>query len=182
MGTRIHRQSGVLKAEIRHPFRKEAGRGGLLRLAALTLGLVIAGPAARSQGIRISDEIISDPQTGAALQGFDPVAYFIDSKARRGSELHQAMYGGKLWLFVSDANRSAFVSNPKSYVPAYGGYDPVGIAAGFAVSGSPEYFVIEASRIYLFRHARSREAFVADPSIQAQAERNWPQVRLDLAP
>lgn len=182
MGTRIQRQSGVLKAEIQRPLWKDVGQGSLLRLAALTLGLAIAGPTAHSQGIQIGDDIISDPRTGAALQGFDPVAYFIDSKARRGSEMHQALYGGKLWLFVSEANRSAFISNPKSYVPAFGGYDPVGIASGFTVSGSPEYFIIEASRVYLFRHADSREAFIADPSIQAQAERNWPQVRLDLVP
>lgn len=182
MMTRIHRQSGVLKAEIDRPPRTGARRGQLLRLLAFSLALAIAGPAARSQGIRIGDDIVSDPLTGAALLGFDPVAYFIDNKARRGSEAHQAMFGGKLWLFTSDANKSAFVSNPKPYVPAFGGYDPVGVAAGIVVSSIPEFFVVEDSRIYLFRHARSREAFLADRSILGQAERNWPQVKLDLVP
>lgn len=180
--TRIHRQSGVLKAEIGSAHRTAARRRGLLRFAAVSLVLALAGPAVRSQGIRIGDDIVSDPLTGAALLGFDPVAYFIDNKARRGSETYQTMFGGKLWLFTSDANKSAFVSNPKPYVPAFGGYDPVGVAAGIAVSGSPEFFAVEESRVYLFRHARSRDAFLADRSILSHAERNWPQVKLDLVP
>lgn len=154
----------------------------MLRLVAVALALSCARPGALSQGIRIGDDIVSDPLTGAALLGFDPVAYFIDNKARRGSEAYQVMFGGKLWLFASDANKSAFVSNPKPYVPAFGGYDPVGVAAGIAVSGSPEFFVVGESRVFLFRHARSRDAFLADRSILGQAERNWPQVKLDLVP
>ncbi len=182
MMTRVHRQSGVLKAEIDTAVRNGVRWRGLLRLLTISFALSVASPNVLSQGIRIGDDIVSDPLTGAALLGFDPVAYFIDHKARRGSETHQAMFGGKLWLFTSDANKNAFVSNPKPYVPAFGGYDPVGVAAGIAVSGSPEFFAVEESRIYLFRHARSRDAFLADRAILEQAERNWPQVKLDLVP
>lgn len=178
MTTRLYGQSGVLKAE--------SARRGIAFVLALSCGLIglscVLTRPAMAQGIRINDDIIADPNTGAALLGFDPVAYFIDQRARKGYSDLQTVFAGKVWYFASPANKSAFTVNPDPYLPAFGGHDPVGIAAGFAVSGSPEFFALDNNRIYIFRHAQSRAAFLADPAIREAAERNWPQVRRDLVP
>jgi len=147
---------------------------GLMTLASLS--------AARTQGIRLNDEIIADPVTGAALLGFDPVAYFIDHRAVPGDRDRQITFAGKVWYFASTANRTAFEASPATYLPAFGGHDPVAIAAGFALSGSPEFFAIDGNRVFLFRHAESRDAFLRDPTISATAERHWPQVKRDMVP
>ena len=150
----------------------------------LALGLATLAPLSivTAQGIRLNDEIIADPVTGAALLGFDPVAYFIDHRAVPGARDRQITYAGKVWYFASAANRTAFEANPATYLPAFGGHDPVAIAAGFALSGSPEFFAIDGNRVFLFRHAESRDAFLRDPAIGTTAERHWPQVKRDMVP
>lgn len=184
MLARIHRQSGVLKAEV--TTRKLQGRFVVRRcgtfMAFVCAALTTLVSTAHPQGITLNDEIIADPITGAALLGFDPVAYFIDHRAVPGNRERQAIFGGKVWYFKSTANRIAFESSPQTYLPAFGGYDPVAIAAGFVVAGSPEFFVIDKDKVFLFRHAESRDAFAQDPSIGLAAERNWPQVKRDLVP
>ncbi|KAF0229582.1 MAG: hypothetical protein FD175_1920 [Beijerinckiaceae bacterium] len=151
-------------------------------LAILCAALTTLVSTAHPQGISLNDEIIADPITGAALLGFDPVAYFIDHRAVPGDRGRQVVFGGKVWYFKSTANRIAFESSPQTYLPAFGGHDPVAIAAGFVVAGSPEFFLIDKDRVFLFRHAESRDAFAQDPSIGLTAEQNWPQVKRDLVP
>jgi YHS domain-containing protein len=186
MPARLYRQKGVLKAEI-----ARAGRsvGFALRTASLLAIMVYAIllngrsiTAVEAQGIRPNDEIIADPVTGAALLGFDPVAYFIDNQAIPGNRNRQATFAGKVWYFASNANKTAFETSPATYLPAFGGHDPVAIAAGFALSGSPEFFAIEKDRVFLFRNAESRDAFLRDPRIGAAAQSHWPQVKRDMVP
>lgn len=186
MTARIHRQSGVLKAEYAAITAKALMRAvftGVRQLAAafLLVSLTLLAPA-RAQGFRLGEEIVADPNTGAALLGFDPVAYFIEQKAIPGHRTIQASYAGKAWYFVSDANRAEFLSNPANYLPAFGGHDPVAIAAGFVLAGSPEFFAIAGQRVYLFRHPESRDAFLQDPEIGTTAESQWPQVKRHLVP
>ncbi|OYU49832.1 MAG: hypothetical protein CFE31_05675 [Rhizobiales bacterium PAR1] len=186
MKARIHRQSGVLKAECAVITAKALMRTVFAGLRPLTAALLLASFAllapASAQGFRMSEEIVADPNTGAALLGFDPVAYFIEQKAIPGRRSIQASYAGKAWYFVSDANRTEFLSNPTNYLPAFGGHDPVAIAAGFVLAGSPEFFAIAGQRVYLFRHPESRDAFLQDPEIGTTAESQWPQVKRHLVP
>jgi YHS domain-containing protein len=186
MMTRIHRHDGGFKAE-RHPSPAKAPatasgrRARGLRVLVVLCQLMAAAPAP-AQGFRMSEEIIADPTTGAALMGFDPVAYFIEGKALSGNRDIQTSHAGKAWYFVSGANKTEFLARPALYLPAFGGHDPVAIAAGFLVAGSPEFFAITGQRVHLFRHAESREAFLRDPAIRAAAESHWPQVKRDLVP
>jgi YHS domain-containing protein len=179
MVNEIDRESGHVAAKLRRCRAMAARVAGVLLLF---LPVFPAGPGAMAQGFSLSDEIISDPNTGAALLGFDPVAYFVRRTAVAGDPAHQAQHGGKVWYFESDANRAAFLRNPESYLPAFGGHDPVAIAAGFAVSGSPEIFAIAGDRVYLFRKGEAREAFLREPGIADAASRNWPQVKRNMVP
>jgi YHS domain-containing protein len=186
MPTRLYRQKGVLKAEI-----AQVGRSAILALRAVSFLVImvyaillngLSTAPLQAQGIRLNDEIIADPITGAALLGFDPVAYFIDNRAVPGSRSRQLTFAGKVWYFASNANKSAFETSPATYIPAFGGHDPVAIAAGFALSGSPEFFAITQDRVYLFRDTGSRDAFLRDPAISTTAESHWPQVKRDMVP
>lgn len=153
-----------------------------------TLIIVAALPAlmraqpAMAQGIRLNEDIISDPLTGAAILGYDPVSFFIEGYAVVGRPAHQLAHGGKAWHFASQANMKAFAANPDVYIPAYGGYDAVGLATGALIPGSPSYFLIVEGRVFLFRHAESREAFLGDPAIAATAEKQWPELKRQLTP
>ncbi len=54
---------------------------------------------------------------GVAIKGFDPVAYFKDGHATKGTAEHTVVYKGSTFHFASAANREAFAANPGKYAP-----------------------------------------------------------------
>lgn len=96
---------------------------------------------------------------GLALGGFDPVAYFSETGAARGSEKHTAVFGGITYRFASDANREAFLAEPARYEPQFGGWSVAGMQAGekSAVDGSQ--FLVLDGKLLLFASAEEREGF-----------------------
>src|SRR5947209_5630996 len=59
---------------------------------------------------------------GVAIGGYDPVAYFVDNRAIKGSEKFSYKWLGTPWHFVSDEHRQLFKNDPVKYAPQYGGY------------------------------------------------------------
>lgn len=148
----------------------------------LSFSLIPAIAPASAQHFRTHEMIVSDPVTGAAILGFDAVAYQLERAPVAGSDEHQADFGGKVWYFASEANRAAFAEKPELYIPGLGGYDPVAAASGIPVAGSPRLHVIRDGRLFLFRSAENRQRFLETPAILAEAERVWPEVRRGLSP
>ena len=86
-----------------------------------------------------------DRNSGLAIGGFDPVAYFIDGVATPGKGDFEASFAGAVWRFRNEGNRGAFLADPDIYLPRFGGYDPTGVARGVAVPGDPRLWVVRAS-------------------------------------
>ena len=59
---------------------------------------------------------------GAAILGYDAVAYFTDNKSTKGNPKFQSEYEGAKYYFVSYEHKTLFDANPAKYAPAYGGY------------------------------------------------------------
>ena len=128
-----------------------------------------------------TERVVTNSQTGLAISGFDPVAYFTTSRPVIGRADVEARFAGAIWRFVNAGNREAFKDSPDIYMPVFGGYDPTGIARGVAVAGHPEVWLIAGERLYLFRDSKNREAFTAAADdIIASANRNWPDVQSAL--
>lgn len=149
-------------------------------VSAFFLGL--APLPAAAQSFRPHEMIVSDPVTGAAILGYDAVAYGLTRAPVPGNEDFQANFGGKVWYFASEANRAAFEERPEAYLPMLGGHDPVAVAAGLPVAGSPRIHLLAEGRLILFRSEENRARFLANPAIGAEAERVWPEVRRGLSP
>jgi YHS domain-containing protein len=64
---------------------------------------------------------------GVILKGYDPVAYFTQKKAVKGSSRYQTTYQGAIYYFSSAANLAAFKKDPPKYVPQYGGFCANGV-------------------------------------------------------
>jgi hypothetical protein len=130
-----------------------------------------------------SELVVINRHTGLAIDGFDPVAYFVDSVQSIGRPELELQSGGATWRFRNEGNRAAFAADPEVYMPRFGGHDPVALSRGAATPGSPELWAIAGQRLYLFYNEAARAAFAADPdNVAAVAERNWPAVRLNLVP
>ena len=151
-------------------------------MIALVVGCVLS--LAAQTGAATTEWVVSDPNTGLAISGFDPVAYFINGAPSLGKEELEYAYAGTVWRFVSNGNRAAFMADPDVYMPRFGGYDPTGVARGLAVAGNPTIWIVIGQRLYLFRTAAGREEFAGDSDqILATADRTWPELRLhELVP
>ena len=158
----------------RKRYRAAAAAGLLFVL----LALVALAPTARATTARI----VVDWYTGLAIGGYDPVAFYTDDKPVLGSPDLEFSYGGAVWRFRNVGNRAAFAARPDVYMPQFGGYDPLGVAAGIAVAGNPQAWLIAGGRLYLFYDRGRLNTFAADAGgIVAAADRNWPTVRRSLS-
>jgi hypothetical protein len=142
-----------------------------------TFGL--AGPI----GAATTEKVVVDRNSGLAILGFDPVAYFTDAKALPGKDEFEQALAGVVWRFRSEGNRAAFLADPDVYRPRFGGYDPVGVARGVAVAGNPLLWAISDQRLYLFYTAETRKEFASDPvRTLATADKSWPYVHRMIVP
>jgi YHS domain-containing protein len=139
--------------------------------AALVLATLIA-PSARA-------ESTSDVNTigGIALHGFDPVAYFTQSKAVLGSPHFTAMYHGVTYEFASKEDQAAFQANPEKYVPQYGGFCAFATSKGVKADADPHDFAISNGKLYVNNNERAQELFQEDVKGNIEkADHNWPDV------
>jgi YHS domain-containing protein len=129
-----------------------------------------------------TERVVTDYHTGLAISGFDPVAYFTESRAISGRAELETRYAGAGWRFINEGNRAAFIADPEVYMPVFGGYDPVGVARGVAVSGHPEIWLIVGKQLYLFHNHQTRKSFADEPDkFIAAAYRQWPKVESTLS-
>lgn len=144
-------------------------------LLGLTLGCGIFAPPALQAAT--DDRTVVNANSGLAISGFDPVAYFARGKPEFGRPDLELSLGGVVWRFLNEGNRAAFSEHPDVYRPRFGGYDPVAIARGASVPGHPLFWVVTDGRLYLFYSEAARAAFIAEPDrIIETAERKWPEV------
>jgi len=134
-------------------------------------------------GAATTERVVTDYHTGLAISGFDPVAYFTNSKAAVGRPDLEFRFAGATWWFHNEGNRAEFMAHPEVYLPSFGGYDPMALTRGVAVPGHPEVWLIIRQRLYLFRKPETRDAFAADSDeFITAAERRWPDVLRTLVP
>ncbi len=156
------------------PFGALAGAFLLLltALAATTLGM--AGPAQAGTVVFIAE--------GAAIEGYDPVAYFTDGKAVPGKDGITHEWMGATWKFANAEHRDAFAADPGKYAPQYGGFCAWAVSQGYTAKIDPAAWRIENGKLYL-NYSKSVQARWAKdiPGNVAKADANWPEIKSGLA-
>jgi hypothetical protein len=144
---------------------------GKLQAIALAAGLSIG--AAGSAG---AQQVFVDK--GAAIKGYDPVAYFVDGKPVAGSPQFTHRWSGAEWRFASAANRDKFAAEPEKYAPQYGGFCAYGLSQGYKVKIEPDAWRIVDGKLYLNYDQSVQQTWVKDiPGYIAKADANWPKLR-----
>jgi hypothetical protein len=129
-----------------------------------------------------TERLVVNRFSGLAIEGFDPVGYFVDGRAEQGLPDFEAAEAGAVWRFRNEGNRAFFVARPDVYGPQFGGYDPTDVARGVAFAGNPRFWIVTGERLYLFGLEASRDAFAADPErYLRQAVARWPELEQGLA-
>jgi YHS domain-containing protein len=144
------------------------------------LGMAAAALPARAQSVVTL--IVTDPLTGIALGGLDPVSYFTESRPLAGKADHEYIWKNVSWYFVTEANRDVFKNAPEIYAPQFGGHGAMGVARGYVSDSDPAIYVVFKQRLYLFYSASQREAFLLSPDAAArEAEAKWPDLSKTLS-
>jgi len=125
------------------------------------------------------------PAPRLALKGYDPVAYFVDGKPRKGDATYRHDFDEARYHFASPRNRDLFAADPERYAPRFAGYCTGSMSRGVKNEGDPEIWVIEGGRLYVFGSGkgdaegkeRGRQGIArlkADPAgVTDKAQRHW---------
>lgn len=116
-------------------------------------------------------------ENGLAIQGYDPVAYF-KGNAVKGKKEWVATYEGITYRFATAANKEAFIKNPASYEPQYGGWCAYAMGSyGKKVEVDPETFKIVDGKLYLFYNAYFNNTLKSwnedEPALKKKADLTW---------
>jgi hypothetical protein len=91
----------------------------------------------------------------------------------KGSEDVMMHWAGADWHFASEANLAHFKADPSAFAPMFAGYDPQHLLKSTLVVADPRIFAVRGGKLWLFRDAAARQAFLDDPSIEARARKHW---------
>lgn len=109
--------------------------------------------------------------------GYDPVAYFTENRAVRGTTQHRITHQGVEYRFANAANLAAFRATPARYLPQYGGYCAWAVGNGYTAPGDPRHWRIVDGRLFLNYNGDVQRQWDANrANLIRQADTNWPGV------
>lgn len=137
------------------------------RLLLSLLGLLLFAATARAAPLNTDAD-------GLAIAGYDPVAYFTESRAVPGDARFAAEHDGGRYHFASAANRAAFLADPARYLPRYGGYCAMGMTAGQQVDIDPTAFRVIDGALYLNLNTAVQQHWLGEHGGHIeQADEHW---------
>ena len=114
---------------------------------------------------------------GVAVGGYDPVAYFKEGRAVKGSKEITTTWDGVKWRFSSAENRDKFIAMPQKFSPQYGGYCAYAVAKNATAKGDPRNWKIVDDKLYLNYNSRIQKRWEKrQSSFIEKADKNWPSV------
>ncbi|MEM6689139.1 MAG: YHS domain-containing (seleno)protein [Planctomycetota bacterium] len=161
------------------------------QLVLFTVAATIVGITAyanfRTAGFEVTQSqsgrllLLDENQT--AIDGYDPVAYFTEGRATKGTDAFTATVDGAKWKFSTNENRQAFLKNPDQYIPAYGGYCAWAVAAKADLfDGDPEHWKVVDGKLYLNFNADVQSQWLEDTDgFIRDGDQNWPKIVADRA-
>jgi YHS domain-containing protein len=117
-------------------------------------------------------------QSGKAIRGYDPVAYFTEHKPVKGNDKLVYNWNNANWYFSSQQNLDQFKANPEKYAPQYGGYCAYGLSNGYKASTDADAWTIENGKLYLNYNTEVRELWTKEKKERIEkADKLWPKVK-----
>lgn len=114
---------------------------------------------------------------GAALLGYDAVAYFTDNKPAKGNLRFQSEYQGAKFYFVSADHKKLFDADPAKYAPAQGRYCGYAASIGKVRPANPLLWSVVDGQLIVQNTRGAAELREKDvPGNKAKADASWPRL------
>ena len=115
---------------------------------------------------------------GVVIEGYDPVAYFLDNKPTKGKPSFSAKFEGGTYFFANKENRETFLASPGAYTPAYGGWCSYGVRVGKKFRIDPNAWKIVDNRLFLQLDQGTQKVWLKDQAKNIEiADRLWPSLK-----
>ncbi len=139
--------------------------------------LILAGAALAVPALADAAQPEVFAEGGAAINGYDPVAYFELKGPVKGTSEFSLSWNGATWHFASAANRDLFEADPEAHAPQYGGYCAYAVSRGYTASTDPDAWSVHDGKLYLNYNRLVRALWSRDiPGNIANGDANWPGV------
>lgn len=110
-----------------------------------------------------------------AISGYDPVAFFTDSRPVNGSPAISSTYRGAVYFFATEEHKALFEKSPENYAPQYGGFCAYGVAVDALFPVDISTWQVRNGKLYLNLNAEILKKFNSDfGGNVATADKNWP--------
>ncbi len=148
------------------------------KLTSTLRALSIATALSLSTGVIAADIDANADGNDLAIKGYDPVAYFTDSKAVKGKADFSATYKNAIYHFSNEKNRDEFRANPVAYAPQYGGYCAFGVAMEKKFDTDPLAWKIVDEKLYLNLDKSVQKRWLSDTSgYITTANTSWTEIK-----
>ncbi len=139
---------------------------------------VLASVVGQAQDLTKTRQKDFNVTSGPAIQGYDPVTYFLKSKAMEGKKEYALEHQGITYWFSTPQNKELFKANPQKYEPQYGGWCAYAMGANNEkVEIDPETFKIVNGKLYLFYNAYFNNTLKSwnkdENTLKKKADLNW---------
>jgi YHS domain-containing protein len=127
--------------------------------------------------------LASVDKNGVILKGYDPVAYFKQSRPVKGNPKYASKYEGATYYFASGEDKAEFDKTPAKYAPQYGGFCANSMRKRKIADIDPNQFFIYKGKLYVCSGATAIKEFSAKPDVNIQAaDKNWDFYQLPTSP
>jgi len=147
--------------------------------AVKSLRLALAASAlAVTSSVFAADIDMSADANDLAIQGYDPVAYFLDNQPVQGSHEFTATYKNAIYQFSSAEHRDLFKEDPTAYAPQFGGFCAMGVALGKKFEVDPTAWKLVDGKLYLNLNKDIQQRWSTDISGHIEeAVELWPGIK-----
>lgn len=147
---------------------------GHLRMKKLIVALMLFSAPST---IAAAKDLLNLDSRGVAIQGYDPVAFFTDSRPVKGNPQFQSEFRGAKYYFVSAEHKATFDKEPAKYEPQFGGYCAYGASRGHKAPIKIEAWQIVNERLLMQYDLDVNDKFNQDQlGNLRKADQNWPDL------
>lgn len=130
-----------------------------------------------------SQQIDYNTKNGYVAEGYDVVSYFTKTKPVKGNKKYEFTYENAKFKFATEEHLILFKTNPKKYIPQYGGYCAYAVAAkNTKMYIDADAYEVRDGKLYLFyktwlgskledwQEGNTKE-------LQQKADKNWEELK-----